>query len=343
MAGAYAEVQAAADPAELADRQGRAARLALEPPRLRLLTQFTSIPDGELPGRPVGFLLKVRDDELLAALDADLRGLLAAWFDIGFLELHRIDWNSPAVLLEKLVGYEAVRDPFLADQPAGLRPPLLRVLSSAYAGRPLIVEVALVKGWPAIAKKLDEKAPLLDPREADAAISYSIGDPQGLAGVASAISSIKRIMELRAKCAVKTSPRCRHPGFVPGWTRSLPRTSQTVGRMNPPLFASAMPAHGRAGAGGDLAKRGWWREAGLRKTAEQVLLAVRALSGGGERRQAGARSGCALPSVEQHEVGACSGRHLGEGRRGERGADGQLPDPGKSRTMSRRLRRRGRT
>ena len=45
VAGAYAEVQAAADPAELATAKA-ALRRALEPPRLRLLTQFTTIPDG---------------------------------------------------------------------------------------------------------------------------------------------------------------------------------------------------------------------------------------------------------------------------------------------------------
>ena len=63
----------------------------------------------KVPGRSARLAAEAaRDDKLLAALDADLRGLLAAWFDIGFLELQRIDWNSPAALLEKLVDYEAV-------------------------------------------------------------------------------------------------------------------------------------------------------------------------------------------------------------------------------------------
>ena len=34
-------------------------------------------------------------DALLQALETDLKGLLASWFDVGFLELRRIDWNSP--------------------------------------------------------------------------------------------------------------------------------------------------------------------------------------------------------------------------------------------------------
>ena len=85
-------------------------RRALEPPRVKLLTQFTTIPDGQKFLVDLrAFLVKHRGtDKLLAALESDLRGLLAAWFDIGFLEMHRIDWHSPAALLEKLVEYEAV-------------------------------------------------------------------------------------------------------------------------------------------------------------------------------------------------------------------------------------------
>ena len=109
VAAAYAEVQAAEDPAERATAKA-ALRRALEPPRLRLLTQFTSIPDGRkfLVDLRAFLLRNRKDDKMLGALEADLRGLLAAWFDIGFLELQRIDWNSPAALLERLVDYEAV-------------------------------------------------------------------------------------------------------------------------------------------------------------------------------------------------------------------------------------------
>ena len=199
---AYAEVQAAADPAERATAKA-ALRRALEPPRLRLLTQFTTIPDGRKFLVDLrGFLLKVRrDDKLLAALDADLRGLLAAWFDIGFLELQRIDWNSPAVLLEKLVGYEAVHEI------RSWRDLKNRLDSDrrCYAffhprmpGEPLIfVEVALVKGLAgSVQKLLDEKAPVLDPREADTAIFYSISNcQQGLAGISFGNFLIKRVVE----------------------------------------------------------------------------------------------------------------------------------------------------
>src|SRR6185436_18324040 len=105
-AGAYRI--AVGTPAQLkAERRLRAATAA---PRVKLLTQFTSLPDG------VKFLVDMRarllaiaeDDPALASLDEDMRALLAAWFDVGFLELKRITWDSPASLLEKVTAYEAV-------------------------------------------------------------------------------------------------------------------------------------------------------------------------------------------------------------------------------------------
>ena len=46
----------------------------------------------------------------LKLLDSDLRHLLASWFNRGFLELRRIDWNTPAAVLDKLIAYEAVHE-----------------------------------------------------------------------------------------------------------------------------------------------------------------------------------------------------------------------------------------
>jgi malonyl-CoA decarboxylase len=293
VAGAYAEVQAAADPAELAIAKA-ALRRALEPPRLRLLTQFTTIPDGRKFLVDLrGFLLKIRrDDKLLAALEADLRGLLAAWFDIGFLELHRIDWNSPAVLLEKLVGYEAVHE---------IRSwrDLKNRLDSDHPrmpGEPLIfVEVALVKGLAgSVQRLLDEKAPLLDPHQADTAIFYSISNcQQGLAGISFGNFLIKRVVEelsgefRNLKTFATLSP-------IPGFRSWL---DEKLAEDQPGLLSdeesaslgSAMPApSGEQALAAILAKRGWWREVGLRKTAEPVLVRLCAryllLESGGARR-----------------------------------------------------------
>ena len=284
VATAYAEVQAASDPAELAIAKA-ALRRALEPPRLRLLTQFTTIPDGRKFLVDLrGFLLKVRrDDKLLAALEADLRGLLAAWFDIGFLELQRIDWNSPAALLEKLVGYEAVHEI------RSWRDMKNRLDSDrrCYAffhprmpGEPLIfVEVALVKGLAgSVQGLLDEKAPLLDPRQADTAIFYSISNCQrGLAGISFGNFLIKRVVEelsgefRNLKAFATLSPI---PGFR-AWLDERLAADQPglLSDEESASLASAMPAaDGRAGAGGHRGEAKLVARAGLRKTAEPVLV-----------------------------------------------------------------------
>ena len=36
--------------------------------------------------------------------------MFSTWFDVGFLDLRRISWDSPASLIEKLIRYEAVHD-----------------------------------------------------------------------------------------------------------------------------------------------------------------------------------------------------------------------------------------
>jgi malonyl-CoA decarboxylase len=284
VATAYTGVQAANDPAEVATAKA-ALRRALEPPRLRLLTQFTTIPDGwKFLVDLRGFLLRTRrHDKLLAAVEADLRGLLAAWFDIGLLELQSIDWNSPAMLLEKLVGYEAVHEI------RSWRDLKNRLDSDrrCYAffhprmpGEPLIfVEVALVKGLAgSVQGLLDEKAPLLDPREADTAIFYSISNCQdGLAGISFGNFLIKRVVEVLSaefrslKTFATLSPI---PGFR-AWldVKLAADHSGLLSDEESASLCSAMPAPaGEQALAGILAKRGWWREVGLRKTAEPVLL-----------------------------------------------------------------------
>ncbi len=42
-------------------------------------------------------------DPALAAVDRDLMHLLASWFNRGFLVLRRIDWQTPAAILEKII------------------------------------------------------------------------------------------------------------------------------------------------------------------------------------------------------------------------------------------------
>ena len=284
---AYAAVRAAEDPAARAVATA-ALRRALEPPRLRLLTQFTTIPDGEKFLVDLrALLLRARgDDKRLAALESDLRGLLAAWFDIGFLELRRIDWSSPAALLEKLVDYEAVhairswRD--LKNRLDSDRR-CYAFFHPRMPDEPLIfVEVALVRGLAgSVQALLDEKAPVQDSRAADTAIFYSISNCQrGLAGISFGNFLIKQVVELLEaelrglRSFATLSPI---PGFrtwldplladgAPGGSFDLLTTEEAVNLI------SAMPAEGgRQALAAILARRGWWREPGLSKTAGPVL------------------------------------------------------------------------
>src|ERR1700751_6233072 len=86
----------------------------------------------------------------LKLLDADLTHLFASWFNRGFLELRRIDWQSPAAVLEKLIAYEAVHEIKGWDDLRRRLAPHRRCFGffhPALPGEPLIfLEVARVEG-----------------------------------------------------------------------------------------------------------------------------------------------------------------------------------------------------
>jgi len=177
-------------------------RDSLLPPQQQLLRQFNALPQG------VKFLIDLRADLLrylpqaprLAGLDRDLRHLLATWFDVGFLSVERITWQSPAALLEKLIGYEAVHaihswsdlhNRLVSDRHC------YAFFHPAMPEEPLIfIEVALVEGLAtSIQALLDESAPDVPPGEADTAIFYSISNTQtGLQGISFGPFLIKQVV-----------------------------------------------------------------------------------------------------------------------------------------------------
>ncbi|MGE5145985.1 MAG: malonyl-CoA decarboxylase domain-containing protein, partial [Candidatus Eiseniibacteriota bacterium] len=207
-----------------------ALRRALEPPRLRLLTQFNGLPEG------VKFLVDLRADIMdlldgnaaLAGLEADLKGLLGSWFDVGFLELRRITWDSPAALLEKLIAYEAVHEIQSWDDLKNRLEHDRRLFAFFHPRMPneplIFVEVALVNGIADnIQALLRRDAPVMDPNAADTAIFYSITNAQkGLAGISFGGFLIKRVADqlahefTRVKTFATLSP-------IPGFRRYLAR------------------------------------------------------------------------------------------------------------------------
>ncbi|KQU90068.1 malonyl-CoA decarboxylase [Variovorax sp. Root318D1] len=179
-------------------------RRALVSPRMRLLQRFAVEPEGmrflvDLRAELLPFL---KSDKRLIALDAELEHLFSTWFDVAFLELRRIDWNSPASLIEKLIRYEAVHDiKSWTDVKNRLDDSDRRCYGFFHPRLPneplIFVEVALVdRISEGITPLLDETAVPILPAKATTAIFYSISNTQnGLRGVSFGDSLIKRVVE----------------------------------------------------------------------------------------------------------------------------------------------------
>ncbi|MCB1615995.1 MAG: malonyl-CoA decarboxylase family protein, partial [Pseudomonadales bacterium] len=154
---------------------------ALVAPRVRLLTLFNALPDGIkflVDMRAELLALGSRKDKELFEVEQDLKDLLASWFDIGFLKLEQITWQSPASLLEKLIEYEAVHQITSWDDLKNRLAPDRRLYAFFHHNMPneplIFVQVALVNGLADnIQTLLDTDAPTVDSSTANTAIFYS--------------------------------------------------------------------------------------------------------------------------------------------------------------------------
>jgi len=176
---------------------------AAEPPRQELLRRINMGPAGTatLVGMRELLQTHLKNHHTLAPLESDLKHLLASWFNRGFLELRRIDWNTPAAILEKLIAYEAVHEIQGWDDLRRRVAPDRRCFAffhPALSDEPLIfVEVALVTGLagairPLLAAGVDEAGAAA----ADTAIFYSISNCQrGLRGISFGNFLIKQVVE----------------------------------------------------------------------------------------------------------------------------------------------------
>jgi len=199
-------------------------RRATVSPRRRLLQRFSVLPEG------IRFLVDLRaemqpylkKDKRLQALDVEMEYMFSTWFDVGFLELRRISWDSPASLVEKLIKYEAVHDIRSWEDVKNRLDSDRRCYGFFHPRLPdeplIFVEVALLGEMPgSIAPLLDETAAASDLTRATMAIFYSISNTQtGLRGVSFGDSLIKRVVETlcaefpKLKTFVTLSPI---PGF----------------------------------------------------------------------------------------------------------------------------------
>lgn len=214
-------------------------RRALISPRRRLLQSFSAHPTGirflvDLRAELLGWL---REDAKLSTLDAELEALFTAWFDVAFLELKRISWDSPASLLEKLIKYEAVHDIKSWDDLKNRLDADRRCYGFFHPRLPneplIFVEVAfankfddhVVMGMEAL---LDVAAAPTDLSKVSTAIFYSISNTQaGLKGVSFGDSLIKLVVETlktefpQLKTFTTLSP-------IPGLARWLKQTDESL-------------------------------------------------------------------------------------------------------------------
>ncbi len=277
-----------------------------EPRRLELFRRLNLAPGG------TAALVRMREQLLdaldhrddLAVVDNDFVHLFSSWFNRGFLVLRRIDWSTPALILEKIIRYEGVhkiRD--WDDLRRRIDPPDRRCYAffhPALVDEPLIfVEVALTREIPvAIAPILSDRREAVVPERANTAVFYSITNCQrGLAGVTFGHFLIKQVVE--------------------EVSREIPRISTFVTLSPTPNFAewlkrergnAASPVlddEDRAALAA-LDHANWWRQPDLVETIRAPLLRAAAWY------YVRSRNGRGLP------VDAVARFHLGNGARLER-------------------------
>jgi malonyl-CoA decarboxylase len=177
---------------------------ASEPRRQELIRRLNRAPGGtsELVAMRADLLGMMKGNKDLAALDRDVVHLLSSWFNRGFLVLRRIDWSTPANILEQIIRYEAVHE--IRDwndlrrriDPVDRR--CYAFFHPALADEPLIfVEVALTETIPtAIAPLLAEQRQPVPIERARTAVFYSISNTQrGLGGISFGSFLIKQVVE----------------------------------------------------------------------------------------------------------------------------------------------------
>ena len=177
---------------------------ASEPRRQELIRRLNRAPGGtsDLVAMRADLLRLMNGHRDLEALDRDVAHLLNSWFNRGFLVLRRIDWSTPANILEQIIRYEAVHEIRDWDDLRRRIDPDDRscyaFFHPALADAPLIfVEVALTENIPsAIAPLLAVDRQPVPIDRARTAVFYSISNTQrGLGGISFGNFLIKQVVE----------------------------------------------------------------------------------------------------------------------------------------------------
>lgn len=226
---------------------------ACEASRLELLRTLNTAPGGTMALIQMreDLLKIIPDDEAFATLDRELLSLFQAWFNRGFLELRHIDWQTPAIILEKLIQYESVHEiqgwPDLRRRLAQDRG-CFGFFHPAIPDVPLIfVEAALTHGISNnVTKLLHQEPPNGEQAAATTAVFYSINNClQGLRGVSFGNFLIKQVIERLAVEApaitqyVTLSPV---PGFM-RWLQKKADLEKLVSKEEHAFIRSLLASH----------------------------------------------------------------------------------------------------
>lgn len=177
---------------------------AAEPRRQELIRRLNLAPGGTaaLVRMREALLANMAEHPQLQPVDSDFMHLFSSWFNRGFLVLHRIDWTTPANILEKIIRYEAVHAIRNWDDLRGRLAPSDRRCYGFFhpqlVDEPLIfVEVALTRDTPSsIAPLLEQGRTPIDASHATTAVFYSISNTQkGLGGISFGNFLIKQVVE----------------------------------------------------------------------------------------------------------------------------------------------------
>jgi malonyl-CoA decarboxylase len=257
-----------------------------EPPRQELLRRLNRSPGGTatLVRMRRDLLRRLRTQPELQALESDMLHLFSSWFNPGFLQMRRVDWNSPAKLLEKIIHHEAVH---AIDGWEDLRRRLqpdrrcFAFFHPQLPDEPLIfVEVALLPEMPAsIAPLIDKASTPLTPDRFRVAAFYSISNCEsGLRNVSLGNFLIKSVAEQLQRELPRVRSFCTLspvPGFA-SWLLSEPVFAELphVRRNVAAEFESARD-HLRELCGGDLsALQGASLHDKLDKESQSALLTL---------------------------------------------------------------------
>ena len=142
----------------------------------------------------------VKNNPDIAFFNSSLLNLFKSWFNPSFLVLEKIDWSTPANILEKIIEYEAVHEiNSWGDLRARLAPEDRRCFAFFHPlipDEPLIfVEVALCNKMPeSINEVINIDREITEYKDINTAVFYSISNCQdGLAGISFGNFLIKKV------------------------------------------------------------------------------------------------------------------------------------------------------